>query len=170
MAASHRSGSGIQSCPPYSLGLLQVLRSLHDWFRDPDMCGYRLLDSFRAAVGACYKFFIPYMIGPVIQAFKGIYIGFVRSWRFSSCSVIPFTVFRNYHTTYVMLIGLLQVIRSLHDWLRDPDMCGLCLLDSFCAAVGIHMSFSSPSSADIIPRSRYFGPLCGGSAPRIWDR
>ncbi len=118
--------------------LLQVLLSLHDWLRDSDMCGYRLLDSFRAAVGACYKFFI----GFVIQAFTGIYVGFVRSWRFSSRSVIPFSVFRCYHTTFVMLSCMLQVLRSLHYWLRDPDMCGYCLLDCICAAVGACYKFS----------------------------
>ncbi len=51
---------------------------------------------------ACYKFFVLSMIGFVIQTFAGIAcsIDFVRPWGFSLCSVIPFTVFRSYHTTF----------------------------------------------------------------------
>ncbi len=63
------------------------------------MCRYRWLDSFRVAVGIH--------------------------------SVIIFTAFRSYHSTFQIywsiagLVGTItvQVLRSLHDWFRDPDVC-----------------------------------------------
>ncbi len=60
---------------------------------------------------ARYEFFVLYIIGFVIQAFTGIacLFGFVRSWSFSLRSVIPFTVFRNYHNIYGTLHRVISI-------------------------------------------------------------
>jgi nitric oxide reductase subunit B len=51
---------------------------------------------------ATYKFFVLAMLAFAIQTFAGIAcaIDFVRPLGFSFCSVIPFSVFRSYHTVF----------------------------------------------------------------------
>ncbi len=58
------------------------------------------------SIRACYKFFVLYMIGFVIQTFAGIGcpIDSGWPWGFSLRSVIPFIVVRIYHTGYKFFV------------------------------------------------------------------
>jgi nitric oxide reductase subunit B len=59
-------------------------------------------DIVRPTQPECYKFFVLAMVAFVIQTFAGIAcaIDFVRPMGITVCGIIPFTVFRSYHTVF----------------------------------------------------------------------
>merc|ERR1712000_146532 len=60
------------------------------------------MDVVRPTQPACYKFFVLSMIAFAIQTFAGIAcaIDFVRPLGITVCNILPFSVFRSYHTVF----------------------------------------------------------------------